>query len=189
LCGILFGTPPAAQLASLEPLAALGLNPQMSSRSSLRSLLMGAQLAMAVIVLAAAALFYQSFRETKWIDPGFRTEGVLLAAYDLSGRIEATAGPDETARNDAARNFASRLVARLREAPAVEAAAISLSVPLDIHGWDDDRFASKAQRALTGNWMKRCRTSSRPVTLRRSGFRFFRARTLCRWKIVQRPVT
>ena len=134
LCGILFGTPPAAQLAGLEPLAALSVTPQMSSRSSLRSLLMGAQLAMAVVVLAAAALFYQSFRETKWIDPGFRTEGVLLAAYDLSGRIEATAGPDETARNDAARTFASRLVARLRDEPAVEAAAISLSVPLDIHG-------------------------------------------------------
>lgn len=134
VCGILFGTPAAAQLAGLEPLAALGVSPQMSSRSSLRSLLMGAQLAMAVIVLAAAALFYQSFRETQWIDPGFRTEGVLLAAYDLSGRLEATAGPDETARNDAARTFVSRLVARLRDVPAVEAAAVSLSVPLDIHG-------------------------------------------------------
>jgi predicted permease len=134
LCGILFGTPPAAQLAGLEPLAALGVSPQMSARSSLRSLLLGAQLAMAVIVLAAAALFYQSFRQTKWTDPGFRTEGVLLAAYDLSGRLEATAGPDDTARDDAARNFVSRLVARLRENPAVEAAAVSSSVPLDIHG-------------------------------------------------------
>jgi putative ABC transport system permease protein len=134
LCGILFGTPPAAQLASLEPLAALGVSPQMSSRSSLRSLLLGAQLAMAVIVLAAAALFYQSFRETKWIDPGFRTEGVLLAAYDLNGRLEATAGAGDAAKDDAARTFVSRLVAELRENPAVEAAAVSSSVPLDIHG-------------------------------------------------------
>ncbi|TAK18652.1 MAG: FtsX-like permease family protein [Acidobacteria bacterium] len=134
LCGVLFGTPPAAQLAGLEPLAALGVSPQMSSRSSLRSLLMGAQLAMAVIVLAAAALFYQSFRETRWIDPGFRTEGVLVAAYDLNGRLEATAGPDDAAKNEAARTFVSRLVARLNEQPAVEAAAVSTSVPLDIHG-------------------------------------------------------
>ena len=134
LCGVLFGTPPAAQLAGLEPLAALGVSPQMSSRSSLRSLLMGAQLAMAVIVLAAAALFYQSFRETRWIDPGFRTEGVLVAAYDLNGRLEATAGADDAAKNEAARTFVSRLVGRLREHPAVEAAAVSTSVPLDIHG-------------------------------------------------------
>ncbi len=139
-CGVLFGTPPAAQLAGLEPLAALGVSPQMSSRSSLRSLLMGAQLAMAVIVLAAAALFYQSFRETKWIDPGFRTEDVLLAAYDLNGRLQVTAGPDDAARNEAARLFASRLVATLREHPAVEAAAISLAVPLDIHGLPSRSF-------------------------------------------------
>jgi putative ABC transport system permease protein len=134
LCAVLFGTPPAAQLSALEPLAALGVSPQMSSRSSLRSLLLAAQLATAVIVLAAAALFYRSFSETKSIDPGFRTEGVLLAAYDLNGRLEALAGPDDAARNNAARIFASRLVARLRQEPAVESAAISASVPLDIHG-------------------------------------------------------
>jgi predicted permease len=134
MCGVLFGTPPAAQLAGLEPLAALGVSPQMSAKSSLRSLLLGAQLAMAVIVLAAAALFYQSFRQSKWTDPGFRTDGVLLAAYDLSGRLEATAGPDDAARDAAARTFVSRLVARLRENPAVDAAAVSSSVPLDIHG-------------------------------------------------------
>jgi predicted permease len=134
LCGILFGTPPAVHLAQLEPLAALGVSPQVSARSTLRSLLMGAQLALAVVVLAAAALFYQSFRETKFIDPGFQTEGVLVAAYDLTGRLEATAGQSDAARADAARLFAARLVDRLRAQPAVDAAAISTSVPLDIHG-------------------------------------------------------
>lgn len=134
LCGVLFGTPPAAQLARLEPLVALGVSPQQSARSPLRGVLMGAQLALAVIVLAAAALFYRSFSETKFIDPGFHTDGVLIAAYDLTGRLEATAGQDDAARIDAARGFASRLVERLRANPAVEAAAIATSVPLDIHG-------------------------------------------------------
>jgi predicted permease len=86
---------------------------------------MGAQVALAVIVLIAAALFYRSFRETREMDPGFRREGVLLAAYDLSGR---------NADSTAARLFAARLLEKARALPSVEAAAIATSVPLDIHG-------------------------------------------------------
>ena len=43
----------------------------------------GVAVALAVLVLVAAALFFQSFVETRGTDPGFRIEGVLLAAYDL----------------------------------------------------------------------------------------------------------
>jgi len=76
-------------------------------------------------VLVAATLFYRSFRETRDTDPGFRREGVLLAAYDLSGRsIDSTA----------ARAFVAQLLERIRALPGVEAAAIASSVPLDIHG-------------------------------------------------------
>ena len=70
-------------------------------RGRLRNALMGAQVALAVIVLVAAALFYRSFSETREMDPGFRREGVLLAAYDLSGR---------NADSTAARLFAARLL-------------------------------------------------------------------------------
>ena len=45
-----------------------------------------------MVVLVAAALFYRSFRETRDMDPGFKREGVLLAAYDLSGRNIDTLG-------------------------------------------------------------------------------------------------
>jgi putative ABC transport system permease protein len=49
----------------------------------------------------------------------------LLAAYDLSGR-----NPDEASE----REFATRLLERLRSLPDVEAAAIATNVPLDLHG-------------------------------------------------------
>jgi len=49
----------------------------------------------------------------------------LLAAYDLSGR-----NPDEASE----REFAARLLERLRSLPDVEAAAIATNVPLDLHG-------------------------------------------------------
>ena len=85
---------------------------------------MGAEVALALIVLLAAALFFESFRESK-DDTGFRREGLLLAAYDLSAR-----NPDAAA----SRAFAGRLLERLRMIPGVDSAAIASSVPLDIHG-------------------------------------------------------
>jgi len=76
-------------------------------------------------VLIAAALFLQSFRSARHADPRFRPEGVLLAAYDVSGR-----NPDKASN----REFAARLLERLRSLPDVEAAAIATNVPVDLHG-------------------------------------------------------
>ena len=86
---------------------------------------MGTQVALALIVLTAAGLFLRSFRETREADPGFRRDGVLLAAYDL------TAGNPDASQS---RVFAASLIARVAALPNVEAAAIATSVPLDIHG-------------------------------------------------------
>jgi predicted permease len=73
----------------------------------------------------ASGLFIRKFTETQEEDPGFRRDGVLLAAYDVSGRN--LDGP-------VVRDFTRRLLDRLRALPSVEAAAIATSVPLDIHG-------------------------------------------------------
>ena len=77
------------------------------------------------MVLMVAGLFCAALQDTRDIDPGFRREGLLLAAYDMSGR---------NADDAAGRQFASRLLDRLRALPGVEAAAVASSVPLDIHG-------------------------------------------------------
>ena len=61
------------------------------SRNRLRSLLMAAEVALALIVLLVAGLFYRGLTETREIDTGFRRAGVLLAAYDLTGATRATA--------------------------------------------------------------------------------------------------
>jgi predicted permease len=124
-CGLAFGLAPALQLARIDPRRAIAAGSHASGRSLFRNALMAAQVALALIVLVAAGLFMRSFLETRSIDPGFRREGVLLAAYDLTGR----------ATDDAlARAFAARLLSRLSDLPLVESAAISSSVPLDIHG-------------------------------------------------------
>ena len=124
-CGLLFSAPPAVHLARLDPQVGLRSASNTPPRSRARKALMGVEVGLAMVVLIAAALFLQNFRAARQVDPRFKPEGILLAAYDLSGR-----NPTETSE----REFASRLLERLRALPDVEAAAIASNVPLDLHG-------------------------------------------------------
>jgi predicted permease len=125
LCGLLFGIAPAAQLATVDPQVALRSGARSAGRSPLRNGLMATEVALAIVVLMAAALFVRSFSDTLNTDPGFRRDGVLLAEYDLYGR---------NLDDQAVRDFTGRLLTRVRALPGVEAAAIASQVPLDIHG-------------------------------------------------------
>src|SRR5467141_3724976 len=124
-CGLIFSAPPAVRLSQLD--VQVGLLPSSNTppRSRARKVLMGVEVGLALVVLMAAALFLERFRSARQTDPRFRPEGVLLAAYDLSGRNPAEASE---------REFAARLLERLRSLPDVEAAAIATNVPLDLHG-------------------------------------------------------
>jgi predicted permease len=125
MCGLIFSAPPAVHLAGLDPQDGLRSSFNTAPRSRARKVLMGAEVGLAMVVLIAAALFLESFRSARQTDPRFRTEGVLLAAYDLSGR-----NPDDASERD----FAARLLERLQALPDVEGAAIATNVPLDLHG-------------------------------------------------------
>lgn len=123
--GLLFGAAPALQLARVDPQRVLRNAVKSGGRSALRRGLMAAQVALAMLVLLVAGMFFRSFIETRETDPGFRREGTVLAAYDLSGR---SAGPELN------RTMAARLLDAIRALPQIESAAIASSVPLDIHG-------------------------------------------------------
>jgi predicted permease len=124
-CGLAFGLAPALQLARTDPQRALRSGARAAGRSRLRNVLMATEVALALMVLVAAGLFLKSFQETRETDAGFRRDGVLLAAYDLTGR-----GADEATT----RTFAARLLDEVRALPGVQSAAIAAYVPLDIHG-------------------------------------------------------
>jgi len=124
-CGLIFSAAPVVHLIRLDPQDGLRSSSNTPPRSRTRKALMGVEVGLAMVVLIAAALFLQSFRSARQTDPRFRPEGVLLAAYDLSGR-----SPDEASE----REFATRLLERLRSLPDVEAAAVATNVPLDLHG-------------------------------------------------------
>jgi len=127
--GLLFGLAPAIQLARVDPQRALRSGWKSSGRSTVRDGLMALQVGLALLVLTVAGLFFQGFVETRETDPGFKTEGLLLATYDLSGTPATAEGC-----GNCVSGFATRLLDRLRTVPGVEAVALAAMVPLDIHG-------------------------------------------------------
>jgi putative ABC transport system permease protein len=143
-CGFLAGAVPALQVSRLDPHITLRRGSRSSGRSRTRDILMATQVGLALIVLIVAGLSLRSFADTRGTDTGFRRAGVLLAAYDLTGRPM----PDD--RGLYARTFVSRLLSGLRSQPSIEAAAISSSVPLDIHGLPSRSFVLEGRARADG---------------------------------------
>jgi predicted permease len=124
VCAVLFGAPAVIQFTRADPLLALKAASLRISPNRVRSAVTSLQIALAVFVLVAGGLALESFLETRTAPTGFRTEGLLLASYDLTGPGK----PQDP------RDFADRAVRQIRTDAAVEGAAIAASVPLDIHG-------------------------------------------------------
>lgn len=141
--GLIIGLPPAFQLARTDPAISLRSSGATSARRPMRDVLLALEAALAIVVLVVAALFLKGFRETRTTDPGFRREGVLLASVDLRGRTRTIAPA-------ASLEFATRLLDRLRQVPAVENAALSTSIPLDIHGMPSRSYQLEGQARSDG---------------------------------------
>jgi predicted permease len=142
-CGLVFGLAPAIQLSRTDPQASLRAGASAPGRSRIHDALMATEVALALVVLIAAGVFLKSFSETQSADPGFTREGVLLSGYDLRGRNRGADGP-------LGREFARRVLERLRALPSVESAAIAAAVPLDIHGLGERTFAVEGRARADG---------------------------------------
>ena len=105
--------------------------------------LVGAQLAVTFVLLAGAALLGRSLLEVLSIDPGFRTEGMLVMEVDPGS------DPSEEADAVAAKARRSQLVSRLLERLApiagVEQVAAASVLPLD-GGLPDGMFLMVSER-------------------------------------------
>jgi predicted permease len=141
LAALVFGAAPAWHLARVQPLTVLRTTAATAPRGALRQALMGVEVALALVVMLAAGLFFRSFAETRTTDPGFDRHGVLLAAYDFSSPTTDAAS---------AREFAARLLDRVRALRTVEAAALATSIPLDIHGLPSRAFVLEGRARTDG---------------------------------------
>jgi predicted permease len=125
-CGVLFGLAPAVSLVRRDVLSALrGGRGLAGGRSRLRDLLVGTEVAVALIVLVVAGLFLKSFHQAQHFPTGYAADEVMLVNVDLGGR-----GYTE----DRARTFLATLFRELEQVPGFVAASAAQAVPLDIRG-------------------------------------------------------
>jgi predicted permease len=134
LTGLLFGLAPALQATKTDVVPALKNEMVPSADTSprrflgwlsLRKGLVVSQVALSLVALVAAGLFLRSLRQTQNIDPGFETDGVLMAEFNL-GREGYTPERGQL--------FYEQIVERVRGLPAVRSAGIAQGPPFGNQG-------------------------------------------------------
>ena len=124
--GILFGLAPAlagGPRSAYRSLKEAGLRSTPGKTNlAVRHVLVGGQMALAVVLLTCAGLLIRSFVNVVRLDPGFRSDRVLIGFVVLSQPQYFSA-----ARQVA---FFEGALSRIRALPGVESAAVSNSVPL-----------------------------------------------------------
>jgi putative ABC transport system permease protein len=121
---VLFGLVPAFSATRLSNALKEGGRGAVGARSGqrIRGVLVVAELALAVMLLAGAGLLLRSFMKLQAVDPGFKVEQGLT--FDLTL-------PDARYKEDARRiAFFDRLLPRLRALPGVRAASSVMGLPL-----------------------------------------------------------
>ncbi len=130
LAAVLAGLIPAIRSASRE--AAEGLRSETTAAGRhrgnvLNRTLVAAELALAVILVAGAALAVQSFRGLAGTDPGFDAGGVLA--------LRVAPPPARYAARDAQRAYQAQVLERIRAVPGVARAGSIHLLPLTRGNW------------------------------------------------------
>jgi len=122
--GIVFGLVPALQATGRELRDFLNQNSRTSAgrRDRVLSVMVVAEIALALVLLTGAGLMMKSFLRMRSVDPGFRSDHVLTLTVDLPESTYATATAME--------RFHERLLGKLSNVPGVLAAGAVNWLPL-----------------------------------------------------------
>jgi predicted permease len=122
--GLLFGVVPAVSGANRDAQEGLRAGGRGGSASGHRArrVLVVAEVALAITLLAGAGLLLRSFARLTTVDPGFRAAGVTTFSLDLPA-VRYRSGAERA-------TLATQLLSRLRRLPGVSNAAISFDLPL-----------------------------------------------------------
>ena len=127
LAGVLFGVFPALRSGSDKMLGALRDGGRGTTigreRHIARSVMVVAQVALALVVLVGSGLMVRTFQQLRDVDPGFRAEGLLT--FRLSPTPQKYGSPEALAR------FYDDLVARVGDVPGVASAGGVTVLPLE----------------------------------------------------------
>jgi putative ABC transport system permease protein len=124
--GILFGLVPALQLARGELHEALKEGSRGSSegghRGRMRSLLVAAEMAIALVLMTGAGLLIESFSHLMRVNPGFSAANLVTFPLNLP--------PNRYAQPQNQALFYRQLVERVKSVPAVESVGLTSYLPL-----------------------------------------------------------
>jgi putative ABC transport system permease protein len=143
LTGIVFGLAPMIQAARVDVNSSLkegsGKGVTAAGRGRLRSALVVAEMALALVLLIGAGLLIRTFANLLKVEPGFDSRNVLTFQVSMNGSKY-----DTTAK---AAEFYKRALESIESLPEVEAAAVTsnlplsvpLSLPLKVEGQPDNK--------------------------------------------------
>jgi putative ABC transport system permease protein len=120
-----FGTAPALHATTSQRVAALregGRGTETVGQRRAWSVLVGSEVALALLLLVGSGLLIRSFYQLTRVDPGFEVEQQLAVQVSLPA-----AKYDD---GDSRARYYDQLLERVRALPGVEHAAITMSVPL-----------------------------------------------------------
>jgi putative ABC transport system permease protein len=123
--GLVFGIAPAGAVRRADimtPLRKAGRGTVSNAGVSLRSALVGGQIAIATVLVVCALLLIQSFARLQKAELGFRPDHLLTASISLPPATYAT--PEK------ARSFFTTLLAEVEGLPGVVSAGLSSGIPL-----------------------------------------------------------
>jgi predicted permease len=112
------------------------------SQHRLRNTLIVGQVALALVLLAGSALFVGGLRQFVHRDPGWRMDGLLTGAINLSGE----AYPDDAKRLA----FHRRLEERLKDQPGSTSVALAQSLPIWPYGSSTNLVVEDQPRPTRG---------------------------------------
>ena len=122
---LLFGALPALQIRRVDLRSSMATSSHAVARGSsrLRQLLIGGEVALTFVLVAAAGLLVRSLIYLETLPPGFDAKNVMTAKLSLD---------DARYRNATAfHNLIERSVTAMRQIPGVQDAAVGLSVPYE----------------------------------------------------------
>jgi macrolide transport system ATP-binding/permease protein len=127
ISGLIFGFAPAWQMLKTDLTGTLKSGDLAVSgrkrRFQVRNLLVVGQVTVSTVLLVAAGLLVKDFVEILDFRPGFRTDHILLMAFD----------PQAVRYNESqTREFYKQLISRVQAIPGVRSAALGQNVPLGI---------------------------------------------------------
>jgi putative ABC transport system permease protein len=121
--GLVFGLAPALRAGAAGARATLAIDSRGSvgGRSRVRSALVIADLALALVLLAGAGLMLRTVEAMTRVQPGFVADRVLSFQFSIGGKAYAT--------NEQVVAYERRALERLRAIPGVESVALAGQIP------------------------------------------------------------